>query len=532
MDTTKPSGSPLLRVLRQLVIAGLVLLTPAALFHVVENFRGKRAWNQYRKDAEARGLKLNFADHIPKPIPDSENGANTPFIQSWFPLPRLEGTNQWPDLFGKANGELATRKDALKGPGAKDARAFTDLVDWQQAFSYVESSGDEKTPKPDRPTRAIELDPKEQAAAAAVVLDKLKPYQPALAELHAMKGRDQVRYPIAYNLDEPFSILLPHLAKIKGIIQESSLQASANLAAGQTNQAFETVRLMLWFCDSLDEEMFLISQLVRIAGQQITTQPIWEGLARHQWSEAQLKEMQERLLRANFISALDSSMAVERAGGMTAIEWVRKQRRRENALSIFEFVNPQGGSPIPSGLATKSLLGWLIPNGWFHFEMANFGRLMDQARQDAWDTQTRLLHARTLDHNNQQLAKQFARGPVDIIWNHYLFARLLLPALENASKKFALAQATAHQAALACAMERYYLAQGKYPDALTELVPKFIAKIPNEVVSTNAMRYQPTAQGYALYSVGWDGKDDGGEFLLAAKSGEPEKGDWVWRNAP
>ncbi len=57
---------------------------------------------------------------------------------------------------------------------------------------------------------------------------------------------------------------------------------------------------MLWLIDSLKDEGFLIGQLVRIACQQIATQPIWEGMVEHKWSEAQLKEIQERMLRVNF----------------------------------------------------------------------------------------------------------------------------------------------------------------------------------------------------------------------------------------
>ena len=46
------------------------------------------------------------------------------------------------------------------------------------------------------------------------------------------------------------------------------------------------------------------------------------------------------------------------------------------------------------------------------------------------------------------------------------------------------------------------------------------------------MRYKQTPEGYVLYSAGWDGKDDGGEFLRPQKDEEAEKGDWVWRSAP
>jgi hypothetical protein len=157
---------------------------------------------------------------------------------------------------------------------------------------------------------------------------------------------------------------------------------------------------------------------------------------------------------------------------------------------------------------------------------------MDDQIRGGWDAESKLFHPRVVDANNQHLTQQFGRGAFDSVAHHYLFAKLFLPALKKASMRFSRGQATAYQAGLACAIERYRLAHSKYPDALTDLVPKYLARIPHEIISENPMRYQQTAEGYVLYSAGWDGKDDGGEFLRPQKGEEPEKGDWVWRSAP
>ena len=529
--STTPSTRPF-RLLRGLAVIAIVILTLAALFYAEENFRGKRAWNRYRQEAEARGIKLDFASHIPAPIPDSENGANTPFIQSWFPKPRPDDTNQWPNKYGRASQKITIKKRTT-GSGSQDDRFFTDMVAWQQAFARLEEPPSKDAKQIVRNSHVTDLDKQEQAKAALAVLEELKPYEPALAELQAMSAHSKVRFPIAYKLDEPFSILLPHLAKVKGIVQVLGLRACAELAAGQTNQAFETVKLMLWVSDSMEDETFLISQLVRIAGRQITLQSVWEGLARHQWTEPQLKELQEHFLRTDFIGTLDRCLSSERAGGITAVQWIQKHSKRGEAMTIFDWADADGGSPGGHFGPNKSLnnfIGWFIPNGWFHFEMASLGTLMDQQIQGSWDLESKVIHPRVVDENNRRFEAQCGRGYIDALQHHYLFSRLLLPALSKASMRSSRAQSTAYQAGLACANERYYLAQGKYPDALTDLVPKFIAKIPHEVVSTNDMHYQQTAQGFVLYSVGWDGKDDGGTFLR--KGNDPEKGDWVWRNAP
>ena len=144
-----------------------------------------------------------------------------------------------------------------------------------------------------------------------------------------------MRYPVVYNRDQPFTIVIPHLAKIKGTLQMLKLRAGAGLATGRTDEAFADVKLMFWLCDSMEHEPFLISHLVRIAGRQIVTQPVWEGLARHQWSEAQLQELQERLARTDFLSALDRALSGERAGALVILDRLRDKNTRATTMDML-----------------------------------------------------------------------------------------------------------------------------------------------------------------------------------------------------
>jgi len=54
------------------------------------------------------------------------------------------------------------------------------------------------------------------------------------------------------------------------------------------------------------------------------------------------------------------------------------------------------------------------------------------------------------------------------------------------------------------------------------------AYLNQEVLSRDEFRYQPKSNGYQLYSVGWNQKDDGGE----PKNYLPpnNKDDWLWPN--
>ena len=122
---------------------------------------------------------------------------------------------------------------------------------------------------------------------------------------------------------------------------------------------------------------------------------------------------------------------------------------------------------------------------------------------------------------------------LNAILHHRVIAALLLPALGKVSLKAAMAQTSADQAALSCALERFRLAHGQYPEKLDALVPRFMDKVPNDLISGEPLKYHRTNKGqFLLYSVGWNEKDDGGTVVLTKEKSPAVdfmQGDWVWR---
>jgi hypothetical protein len=84
---------------------------------------------------------------------------------------------------------------------------------------------------------------------------------------------------------------------------------------------------------------------------------------------------------------------------------------------------------------------------------------------------------------------------------------------------------------VACALERYHLAHGEYPESLDTLAPQFVTKIPHDIINGQPLHYRRTDDGrFVLYSIGWDEKDDGGKiFLTSNGTVDQKKGDWVWQ---
>ncbi len=102
------------RNLRRTLIGLAVLATLIAIFYAEEDWRGKRAWENCKRELEAKGMVLDWDKFIPPPVPDDQNfftassnillrfhKAQTPEQSdaaaqlSWLRLPPL-GSNSFP----------------------------------------------------------------------------------------------------------------------------------------------------------------------------------------------------------------------------------------------------------------------------------------------------------------------------------------------------------------------------------------------------------------------------------------------------
>jgi hypothetical protein len=504
------------RTIRRILVVLAWMVTIIALLYGEENWRGRRIWNKYRKQLEARGEQLDFKAFIPKSIPDEQNFAATPLIQSWFP----RNAQTWDDSFSKIeNAVLLPKTD-------RGHRHFVNLVGWQMAFGSLNSG---KFAKGDR-FESDQFDLESRRRAAPVVLEGLKDVESMLGELRTASQRPYARYPIIYKLDDPWGILLPHLVSIKAICRRLHVMACAKLAAGQNDSALNDVKLILYLADSLREEPMIISYLVRRACVEVALQPVWEGLAEHAWTDAQLQELQTRLGRFNFLADLDWPCDAERAAGVFTADLLYKGKYR---LSYLTEDGP-GGSVVHGTL--EDLVARMAPHGWYYQEQLNYSRLYELQFAETFDPAKRRVYPGELEARDRQMQKEVAgypglsRGVNGLIRHNYL-ACLLLPQLGRLPVRAATGQTSVDQAILACALERHRIANGSFPEKLEALTPQFIAQLPNDLLTGQPYKYRRTEAGqFVLYSVGWNEKDDGG--TTGRTRFDEKQGDWVWQYPP
>jgi hypothetical protein len=502
------------RWLKRLLFAIACLVTLLILFHAEENWRGERAWAAYREQLVAKGAKLDWAAFIPPRVPDDQNFAMTPFLAPLQDFDPATGKLRETEALKRAQDfakSLPTGSLSLWRSGQR-----IDLVAWRDAIQKPPTA-EEPLVKP-QPRTA-----QERASAAPAVLAALKLYEPVIEELRAASRRPHCRFNLNYAAENPIEMQLPHLGPIRQVWRVLTLRASAELASGQTAQAFDDLDMILRTLGATRND-FLIGHLVAIAGLDMAVQVLWEGLADHQWSDAQLQALQARLQGMDYLADGWNAFQAERAGfGNATFDFLRKLPHKK-LLPMLQSVTSGSTSESFAG----SLIFSLVPHGWLYFEQLSYNRVFEEQFLPIFDVTARRIHPRRA----RQTERTFENRGLSVVWQHRVLIHILLPAVTQISTRSALGQATGDEATLACALERCRLAGGKLPDALDALVPQFIAKLPHDVITGRPLKYRRDGNGYTLYSVGWNETDDGGKIGFKSGSSplqELDKGDWVWQ---
>jgi hypothetical protein len=498
--------------LRAVLFGGLAAATVLAVAHTYSGWQGRRAWAAYRAEAEQRGVVFDLEKLMPPPVPDAENFAATPLLR------QHQGGN--PEFLSHRATNRSSEPVFPVTISAADVKEPLPRAEWQRgerlSFSSLQTYYRSSTNFPAWPS---------PRAPAEDVLKALSRFDAELAETHTAAMRPHVRFNTLLT-EDGISTLIPHLAAVKSLGNVVALRSVALLAAGRADDAFADAKLAFRLSETVQGEAILISHLVRLATHSIALRTVWEGLADHRWSDAQLAHWQAELVKRNFAAELRHAMAGERAFGNRAIEFIR---RRPEML-------PMIGDPAGKPMSTPQPTLKAAPAGWLCQEQISYNRMFDDyivtvLPNEAGRFDPVLIRAKSAAMTDE--LKREHRPPKAIL-RHRVLCNLLLPALDKAMLRACQAQTFSQLAAAACALERHRLARGSYPESLAALAPEF-GPLPADPMSGQPFRYERTADGrFRLWSIGWNGKDDGGTVALtgtpASKSRniDFEQGDWVW----
>ena len=504
-----PSESPRpprrwLRWLKRLGWCALWVVTLVALVVAFENWRGRRAWERFVAESKAAGEDVSPTAVIPPPVPDAENFAMIPLFQALFDYTNvitggLTGTATW------NNPEAKQRLYDLDILGPKPppqapwrSGKFTDLAAWQAHYRRLTN---------------FPAAPQPQSAPDDVLL-ALGKFDRELAELRGGAARPHARFPIRY--EESIGALFPHLEVLRKFSSLAQLHAVAELAAGKVEDAGRDTLLALRIAGLVETEPLLISQLVRFALLELALNPLWEGLARHQWSDAQLAEFEQHFNTLNFAASLQLALRGER----NLLMFLGSDLMQKNPQLYAALIGVDGSGAFG-----------VMPRSFIDQGKVVVGRMYAELLKDSSPDPHRFsrTHAAEVERQVAEIRTHPWRHPYSIL------AAMLMPALTVSIEKFARAQTTADLARVAIALERHRLKHGEYPETQEAIDPalKPAGGLPHDVISGAPLRYVRTAQGrFHLYAVGWNGTDEGGSVVWKDR-GKTQidftQGDWVWQ---
>jgi len=299
--------------------------------------------------------------------------------------------------------------------------------------------------------------------------------------------------------DNPHTIPGPNFRSVRSLVQTLGARAQCHLLLGPPEEAFNDLKLIHDFCRRILEEekpMTLLAAMINVAVRGLYTIQIAEGLRLQAWREPQLAALEEQLKTIDVLPSV-------------------KQAVKLDAVATFHTLEI-----VPSaGLVKRSALGGFCPRGWGYQHIVTRVRF-DFDRVASLDTVNQIIFPHKVEAAGR---KAHALDN----WSPYTFVASLAPVnITKAGQNTAHAQTEVNQALVACALERYHLARGEYPEHLDALLPQFLDKIPHDVIGGQPLHYSRVPDGtFTLYSIGWNGLDNGG---VRGKSSPSTDGDWVW----
>jgi hypothetical protein len=319
-----------------------------------------------------------------------------------------------------------------------------------------------------------------------------------------------------------------------------SADALCSLHRGDIAQAVADTRAVLALAKGTEQEKLAITQLVRMALAGTACADTWEILQSPGVTGEQLKLLQGDWTSLDFLHAAEQSLAMERALGQASL--ARWRSSDEELWRNFGLANAADKSSNRwvrlsdrSWRATKGKSSeWLWKYSWSYSDeleaLKGYQVLIESFRM----VETNCPFKTAIQNQDSRLAEL----GFDSLTNSY--GSLGLPELSDMPTLFSesvnalrgvltrvqRAEATRQLVIAAIALKRGALQTGAYPAELPALVPAYLAAAPRDPVDGKPLRYQRIGNGsFLLYSIGEDGKDNGGDPSPPAKSAGP--GGWL-----
>lgn len=502
------------RALPALLWSALLIVIP--LFYLWVNLAGQHRLEAVRQSLAQQGESLQMRDYSPGPIPAEEN---------FCAIPSLDGlaVGDGDSPAGQAAKAKRDRITAMLPPRGKKVMIHILAggypagvpMDFTAHVAALRKDGYFKTPAGGAPEEEI--------------LSAYAPMQPVIDEMAAALDRPGAQW-------TPTPLAQPGYSY--GSAQQYPMTVALDLAkhlpmrgciaaqAGDGATALATWRMIERLRRATAELPTLIDLLVAIAIHQLEHKIVWECQYAKAGTLAEWRLWEQEQAAIDYRKTALNSWSGERAFGqeMTA----NMKRNRHSGELLYMLAEP---ASLLDGTQKVEVLNHVepyFPGGFYDLNAATLAQLetkyfVEPIKRDDW----------------KEILTQIAQDSAELAelrdhpFSHLdAVGALAVPSLLQGLYKLVYAVAQSNQATIACRLEVFRLEHGEYPASLAGLTLSDGRPLPTDPIDGAPMRYRRTDDGrFALWSLGFDGKDDGGRrgpTLPPSPSDPTYKGDWVW----
>lgn len=314
----------------------------------------------------------------------------------------------------------------------------------------------------------------------ALLVDHVGKNSKALELLHRVAGIRESRYPVRFS-EGLGKVFLTHLSDVHNgcllLCLEAIVSAEANNAEGATR----ALEACFGVARSLRTEPAYGSQVSRFGVQNRAVAALARVLCATQLSDTQLERLGAVVNEADNLDGPVRGLVGLRSVCLEMFE-------RPESIDTDAF----GKLPAPALLEAYGALGLAAREGILFLEM-----------MDAYIEAARLPLCKRLEAFEAVGERSRARQKGCVFMVRIWGGQTLRPPEVAGSTHLRMALT-------ALAVERFRLATGHWPESLRELVPDHLECVPEDPFDGKPLRYERLRRGFLVYSVGEDGRDDGG----------------------
>ncbi len=324
------------------------------------------------------------------------------------------------------------------------------------------------------------------------------------------------------------SILLPHLAEIRGVSRFLVLNARDHAANGQWESAWESLEL----CHRLGITMFqgktLIEQLMGVAVVRLAQNELVEMLGERQGllSKSELEQLAQSQFATLDLSVLTPHYEGERLMFSDIVQYVFTDDGMGNGRLIpSQYARVMSmGTEAPSGDGLLDNLGedaTLLAMAAQHAD-----RVDTVARYERLWTESSRYRSLPLYDSNRDMADQLVRdlsegGDA----KRFALIATLMPSMSRADQLIRECAMSCDVVRAVVALARFRSDRGEWPAVADQLVPTYLDALPVDAYSGQPIRYMLDSQGTpVLYSVGRNLTDEGGSGVEYDERGYNARG--------